>query len=57
MSNLENEVYTEDKLMSAIGKAELLSEQHEEAIEELEDETEDIEGWLTVIFKALKNVF
>ena len=55
--NAENdENINDDALMRAIGKSEVLTEQHEEAMEELEDETENIEGWLTVFFKAVKNV-
>ena len=55
--NAENdEKINDDALMRAIGKSEVLTEQHEEALEELEDETENIEGWLTVFFKAVKNV-
>lgn len=55
--NVENdENINDDALMRAIGKSEVLTEQHEEALEELEDETENIEGWLTVFFKAVKNV-
>lgn len=55
--NAENdENINDDALMRAIGKSEVLTEQHEEALEELEDETENIEGWITVFFKAVKNV-
>ena len=55
--NAENdENINDDALMRAIGKSEILTEQHEEAMEELEEETENIEGWLTVFFKAVKNV-
>lgn len=55
--NAENdENINDDALMRAIGKSEVLTEQHEEAMEELEDETENIEGWITVFFKAVKNV-
>ncbi len=52
----KDENINDDALMRAIGKSEVLTEQHEEAMEELEEETENIEGWLTVFFKAVKNV-
>lgn len=52
----KDENINDDTLMRAIGKSEILTEQHEEAMEELEEETENIEGWLTVFFKAVKNV-
>ncbi len=55
--NIEkDENINNDALMRAIGKSEVLTEQHEEAMEELEEETENIEGWLKVFFKAVKNV-
>ena len=50
----KDENINDDALMKAIGKSEVLTEQHEEAMEELEEETEIIEGWLTVFFKAIK---
>ena len=49
-----DESVNDDALMRAIGKSEVLIEQHEEAMEELEEETENIEGWLTLFFKAIK---
>lgn len=52
----KDENINDDALMRAIGKSEVLTEQHEETMEELEEETENIEGWLTVFFKAVKNV-
>ncbi|MAV92000.1 MAG: hypothetical protein CL676_11325 [Bdellovibrionaceae bacterium] len=52
----DNEIIKQDNLMKAIGKSEVLIEQHEEALEEAEEKTEDIEGWLTVFLKAIKNV-
>tara|TARA_Y100000296_G_scaffold57566_1_gene66068 strand:- start:526 stop:705 length:180 start_codon:yes stop_codon:yes gene_type:complete len=55
--NIEkDENINDDALMRAIGKSEVLTEQHEEAMEELEEETENIEGWLKVFLKAVKNV-
>ena len=56
--NLErNESVNNNNLMKAIGKSEILNEQYEEAREEIEEESENIEGWLTVFLKAVKNVF
>ena len=52
----KDENINDDALMRAIGKSEVLTEQHAEAMEELEEETENIEGWLTVFFKAVKNI-
>ncbi len=52
----DNEIIKQDNLMKAIGKSEVLIEQHEEALEKAEEKTEDIEGWLTVFLKAIKNV-
>ena len=55
--NIEkDENINDDALMRAIGKSEVLTEQHEEAMEELDEETENIEGWLKVFLKAVKNV-
>ncbi len=55
--NIEkDENINDDALMRAIGKSEVLTEQHEEAMKELEEETENIEGWLKVFLKAVKNV-
>ena len=56
MNESKSEMIKQDELMKAIGKAEMLTEQHEEEIEDLKEETENIEGWLTVFFKAVKNV-
>jgi hypothetical protein len=56
MNESKSETIEQDELMKAIGKAEVLTEQHEEAIEELKEETENLEGWLTVFLKAVKNV-
>jgi hypothetical protein len=43
--------------MKAIGKSEVLTEEHEDALEEVNEATEEIEGWLTVILKLIKNSF
>ena len=56
MNESKSEIIESDDLMKAIGKAEVLTEQHEEAIEDLKEETENLEGWLTVFLKAVKNV-
>ena len=56
MNESKSENIEQDELMKAIGKAEVLTEQHEEAIEDLKEETENLEGWLTVFLKAVKNV-
>lgn len=56
MNESKSEMIKQDELMKAIGKAEVLTEQHEEAMEDLNEETEDLEGWLTVFLKAVKNV-
>lgn len=56
MNESKTEVIESDDLMKAIGKSEVLTEQHEEAIEDLKEETENLEGWLTVFLKAVKNV-
>ena len=56
MNESKPEMIKQDELMKAIGKAEVLTEQHEEAIEDLKEDTEDLEGWLTVFLKAVKNV-
>ena len=40
----KDENINDDALMRAIGKSEVLTEQHEEAMEELEEETENVEG-------------
>ncbi len=54
MNVKKDENINDDALMRAIGKSEVLTEQHEEAMGELEEESENIEGWLTVFFKAIK---
>ncbi|MFT6632825.1 MAG: hypothetical protein ACJAS4_002790 [Bacteriovoracaceae bacterium] len=41
--------------MKAIGKSEVLIENHEDALDDLKEETEDIEGWVTIFLKAVKN--
>ena len=46
---------TGDALMKAIGKSENLIEQHEEVIEELKEDQEEIGSWLVLIFKSIKN--
>ena len=56
MNESKPEMIKQDELMKAIGKAEVLTEQHEEAIEDLKEDTEDLEGWITVFLKAVKNV-
>ena len=56
MNENNYEIIKQDNLMKAIGKSEVLIEQHEEALEEAEEKSEDIEGWLTIFFKAIKNI-
>jgi hypothetical protein len=51
----KNEVAINDDLIKAIGKSEVLIEDHKEALEDLNEETEDLEGCLTIFFKAIKN--
>ena len=41
--------------MKAIGKSEVLIEDHEDALDDLNEETEDLEGWITIFLKAIKN--
>ena len=41
--------------MKAIGKSEVLIEDHEDALDDLSEETEDLEGWITIFLKAIKN--
>ena len=41
--------------MKAIGKSEVLIEDHEDALDELNEETENLEGWLTIFFRAVRN--
>ena len=55
MDELKDTIIVEDHLMKAIGKSELLIEEHEEAFEDLEESTEDLEGWVTIFLKAIKN--
>ncbi|MBT4761075.1 MAG: hypothetical protein HOO06_05195 [Bdellovibrionaceae bacterium] len=43
-----------DPLMKAVAKAEVLTEDHEDAIEDLEDNQEEIGSWITIILKSLK---
>jgi hypothetical protein len=56
MNENSNEIIKQNNLMKAIGKSEVLIEQHEEALEEAEEKSEDIEGWLTIFLKAVKNI-
>ncbi len=55
MNESEEQNFTTDKLMKAIGKSEVLIENHEDALDDLKEETEDIEGWVTIFLKAVKN--
>ena len=55
MNESEEQNIASDNLMKAIGKSEVLIEDHEDALDDLNEETEDLEGWLTVFFKAIKN--
>lgn len=52
-NNSEIEV-TGDQLLKAVVKSELLIEEHEDAMEDLNNNQEDIGSWITVIFRALK---
>ena len=51
----KNKQEQSDGLIKAIGKSELLVEEHQESLMEFDDETEEIEGWLTILLKALKS--
>lgn len=55
MNESEEQNFTSDNLMKAIGKSEVLIEDHQDALDDLNEETEEFEGWLTVFFKAIKN--
>ena len=55
MNESEEQYFTTDKLMKAIGKSEVLIENHEDTLEDLKEETEDIEGWVTIFLNAVKN--
>lgn len=55
MSESEEQNMASDNLMKAIGKSEVLIEDHEDALDELNEETENLEGWLTIFFKAVRN--
>ena len=55
MKDLNDEPATpSDELMIAVAKTEVLIDDHEDAIEEFDDNQEEIGNWLTVIFKSLK---
>lgn len=55
MNESEEQNIASDNLMKAIGKSEVLIEDHEDALNELNEETENLEGWLTIFFKAVRN--
>lgn len=55
MNESEEQNMARDNLMKAIGKSEMLIEDHEDALGELNEETENLEGWLTIFFKAVRN--
>ena len=55
MNKSEEQNFTGDNLMKAIGKSEVLIEDHEDALDELNEESENLEGWLTIFFKAVRN--
>lgn len=55
MNESEEQNMASDNLMKAIGKSEVLIEDHEDALDELNEETENLEGWLTIFFKAVRN--
>ena len=55
MTNLKDELEIKgDELMKAVAKSEVLTEDHDEIMEELEDSKEEIGNWITIIFKAIK---
>ena len=55
MNESEEQNFVTDNLMKAIGKSEVLIEDHEDALDDLNEETEDLEGWITIFLKAIKN--
>lgn len=55
MNESEEQNMASDNLMKAIGKSEVLIEDHEDALDELNEETENLEGWLTIFFRAVRN--
>jgi len=55
LNESEEQNMASDNLMKAIGKSEVLIEDHEDALDELNEETENLEGWLTIFFKAVRN--
>ena len=55
MNETEEQNFATDNLMKAIGKSEVLIEDHEDALNDLSEETEDLEGWITIFLKAIKN--
>ena len=55
MNESEEQNMARDNLMKAIGKSEMLIEDHEDALDELNEETENLEGWLTIFFRAVRN--
>lgn len=55
MNETGEQNFATDNLMKAIGKSEVLIEDHEDALDDLSEETEDLEGWITIFLKAIKN--
>jgi len=55
LNESEEQNMASDNLMKAIGKSEVLIEDHEDALDELNEETENLEGWLTIFFRAVRN--
>ncbi|MBT4791794.1 MAG: hypothetical protein HON90_09500 [Halobacteriovoraceae bacterium] len=55
MNESEEQNFATDNLMKAIGKSEVLIEDHEDALDDLSEKTEDLEGWITIFLKVIKS--
>lgn len=56
MTQVNENIDDNTKLERLIGKSEVLIERHKEELNELEEEQNEMEDWISIVFKAIKNV-
>ena len=56
MTQINENTDDNTKLERLIGKSETLIERHKEELQELEEEQTEMEDWISIVFKAIKNV-
>ena len=56
MTQVNENIDDNIKLERLIGKSETLIERQKEELQKLEEEQTEIEDWINIVFKAVKNV-